>query len=89
MILRNHVFAITGFLALAATGHAAGAPSLALSDVNSILGQAAQAATIYSPNSVIAVTDREGFVLGVYGVAGPPSATQTANAIAKAGRPRS
>ncbi|HEV3271661.1 MAG TPA: heme-binding protein [Candidatus Methylacidiphilales bacterium] len=81
----NHLFAITAFLALASAGHAFGAPSLALGDVNTILGQAAQAAATYSPNSVIAVTDREGFVLGVYGVSGPPTATQTANAIAKAG----
>ena len=56
-----------------------------MADVNTVLGQAAQAAAIYSPNSVIAVTDREGFVLGVYGVSGAPTATQTANAIAKAG----
>jgi uncharacterized protein GlcG (DUF336 family) len=84
MILRNYWLAIGVFAALAGTGHAA-PPSLTLSDVNAVLGQAAQAATIYSPKSVIAVTDREGFVLGVYGVAGAPSATQTANAIAKAG----
>ena len=63
----------------------AAAPSLTAADVRQVLGAAAQGATIYSPRAVIAVTDREGFVLGVYGVSGAPTATQTANAIAKAG----
>lgn len=75
---------ILGLFAFAGIGRAA-TPTLTLTDVQTILGQGAQAALIYSPNSVIAITDREGFVLGVYGVSGPPTATQTANAIAKAG----
>jgi uncharacterized protein GlcG (DUF336 family) len=87
MISRSHWFAITAILALASAGHTIAAPpTLTMADVNTIIGQAAQAAAVLSPNSVIAVTDREGFVLGVYGVSGPPaSAQQIANAIAKAG----
>ena len=72
MISRNNGLALLAFLVLTATGRAA-APTLTVADVNKILGQAAKAAMVYSPSSVIAVTDREGFVLGVYGVSGQPS----------------
>jgi uncharacterized protein GlcG (DUF336 family) len=61
------------------------APILTVLDVETILQQGAAGAAAYSPNSVIAVTDREGFVLGVYGVSGPPTETQAVNAIDKAG----
>ena len=43
-------------------------------------------ATTISPNSVIAVTDREGFVLGVWNVrGGQPTASEIAIAVSKAG----
>src|SRR5262249_17992551 len=48
--------------------------------------QAASRAAVISPNSVIAVTDREGFVLGVWNVAGgEPSPEQIATCVSKAG----
>ncbi len=63
---------------------------LALADVQQIIAQAASRAQIISPNSVIAVTDREGYVLGVWSVNGAAPATPAftdliANAIARAG----
>lgn len=87
MSVRSHLSISAGLVLLVAAASSARAagPALTVADVNTVIGQAAQAAIIYSPQAVIAVTDREGFVLGVYGVAGPPTATQTANAIAKAG----
>ncbi len=55
-------------------------------DVTNVLAQAVSRAAIVSPASVIAVVDREGFVLGVWSVNGAvPAAANTANAIAKAG----
>ena len=55
-------------------------------DVQRIITQATSRATAISPNSVIAVTDREGFVLGVWNVrGGQPTANETAIAISKAG----
>jgi uncharacterized protein GlcG (DUF336 family) len=84
MSSRSHVSALAGLLAFASIGHAA-TPALTAADVTAVIGQAAQAGIVYSPRCVIAVTDREGFVLGVYGVAVAPTATQAANAIAKAG----
>jgi uncharacterized protein GlcG (DUF336 family) len=86
-ILRNSWLVLGMLAALIGPGHAA-PPSLSSADVLKILGRGAQAALTYSPTCVIAVTDREGFVLAVYGVSGPPTAAQkqqVANAIAKAG----
>ena len=55
-------------------------------DVTNVLAQAVSRAAVISPASVIAVVDREGFVLGVWSVNGlVPAGTNTANAIAKAG----
>ena len=63
---------------------------LTLADVQQVIAQAATRANQISTNSVIAVTDREGYVLGVWSVNGTTPATSdftnlVANAIAKAG----
>lgn len=58
---------------------------MSATEVQTVIAQAASVATILSPGSVIAVSDREGHVLGVWSILpNPPSAT-VANAIAKAG----
>ena len=55
-------------------------------DVQTIINRAVTRATQISPNSVIAVTDREGYVLGIWNTAGgEPTPTQIANAVSKAG----
>ena len=55
-------------------------------DVTTVLAQAVSRAAVVSPASVVAVVDREGFVLGVWSVSGAvPAADIQANAIAKAG----
>ena len=63
---------------------------LTLADVQQVIAQAATRASQVSTNSVLAVTDREGYVLGVWSVNGATPATATftnlaADAIAKAG----
>jgi uncharacterized protein GlcG (DUF336 family) len=59
---------------------------LSLSDVQQVIAQAATRAHRISTNSIIAVTDREGYVLGVWTVHGAtPPIDVLANAIAKAG----
>ena len=59
---------------------------LTATDVQLIIKQAATRAQEISPNSVIAVTDREGFVLGVWNVGGgEPSKEQVATCVSKAG----
>ncbi|NBV22162.1 MAG: hypothetical protein EBS05_09625 [Proteobacteria bacterium] len=59
---------------------------LALADVTAVLAQAVSRAAVVSPAGVVAVVDREGFVLGVWSVNGlAPSSDNLANAIAKAG----
>jgi len=64
--------------------------NMSLTDVETVIAQAVSRATQISPRSVIAVVDREGFVLGVWNVrsANGTSVTFTnlvANAITKAG----
>ncbi|HEX7862741.1 MAG TPA: heme-binding protein [Verrucomicrobiae bacterium] len=54
-------------------------------DVQTAISQAASVARTFSPRSVIAVTDREGFLLGVWTLQTNPSPATVANAIAKAG----
>jgi len=81
--------ALTFTLALLAAALPATA-QLALADVQQVIAQAATRANQISTNSVIAVTDREGYVLGVWSVNGTTPATTAftdlvANAIAKAG----
>ncbi|HTE91513.1 MAG TPA: heme-binding protein [Terriglobales bacterium] len=59
---------------------------LSAADVQSIIGRAVTRALSISPNSVIAVTDREGYVLGVWNVhGGEPTPPQIATAVSKAG----
>ncbi len=59
---------------------------LTASDVDLIIKQAATRASEISPASVIAVTDREGFVLGIWNVGGgEPTPEQIATAVSKAG----
>src|SRR3979409_635421 len=55
-------------------------------DVQTIVNQAVTRAIQISPNSVIAVTDREGNVLAVWSVNGtPPSALDISSCVSKAG----
>lgn len=63
-----------------------GADPLTIADVQTIVGHAVTRAAKISPNSVIAVTDREGYVLGVWVMRGG-SATpdEIATAVSKAG----
>src|SRR5262249_15624863 len=62
------------------------AAQLTAADVQKVIGQAVTRAVSISPNSVIAVTDREGYVLGVWNVSGgEPSKPQIATAVSKAG----
>src|SRR5438105_8668988 len=59
---------------------------LSAADVQTIIGHAVTRAVSISPNSVIAVTDREGYVLGVWNVrGGEPTKEQIATAVSKAG----
>ena len=59
---------------------------MTLAEVNTVLAQAVSRAAVVAPNAVVAVVDREGFVLGVWSVNGAaPAAAIQANAIAKAG----
>ncbi|MEP6809151.1 MAG: heme-binding protein, partial [Chthoniobacterales bacterium] len=59
---------------------------LTATDVQSIINQATRRANRLAPNSVIAVTDREGYVLGVWVVrGGEPTALEVATAVGKAG----
>src|SRR5437764_2671895 len=59
---------------------------LTAADVQTVINQAVTRAVNISPNSVIAVTDREGYVLGVWVVrGGPASPGEIATAVSKAG----
>ena len=63
---------------------------LTVANVTAVLAQSISRAALVSPNAVIAVVDREGYVLGVWSVNGTTPATvdftnQVAHAIAKAG----
>lgn len=59
---------------------------MTLAEVTTVLAQAVSRAAVVAPNAVVAVVDREGFVLGVWSVNGAaPAADIQANAIAKAG----
>jgi uncharacterized protein GlcG (DUF336 family) len=65
---------------------AAGEAQLTATDVQLIISQAITRAVQISPNSVIAVTDREGDVLGVWNVrGGEPSNDEIASCVSKAG----
>src|SRR5688572_8020415 len=54
-------------------------------EVRTVIQQAASLSVNLSPNAVIAVADREGFVLGIWSVINNPPAGVVANALAKAG----
>jgi uncharacterized protein GlcG (DUF336 family) len=59
---------------------------LTAADVQTVINQAVTRALQISPNSVIAVTDREGDVLGVWNVrGGQPTADEIASCVSKAG----
>jgi uncharacterized protein GlcG (DUF336 family) len=59
---------------------------LTVVDVQNIINQAVTRAVQISPNSVIAVTDREGDVLGVWSVNGtPPTMLEISSCVSKAG----
>jgi len=59
---------------------------MTLADVQTVLAQAATRAAAISTNSVIAVVDREGFVLGAWSLAGgTPPALDVLDAVTKAG----
>lgn len=65
---------------------AAAKAQLTALDVQSIINQAVTRAVQISPNSVIAVTDREGDVLGVWSVNGtPPTMLEISSCVSKAG----
>jgi len=91
MISRNNWLAIGMIAVLAVAGQGrAVAQTLTLADVNTIVAQAAQAAIAYGDTkAVISVSDREGYILAVYGVNGAPTLATTGlaevNAIDKAG----
>jgi len=76
----------TGLIcALTVTGRAA-TPTLTQADVNTVIAQGVAAATKYKDHCVIAVSDREGYILGVYDdSAGKGNALTQVNAIDKAG----
>ena len=59
---------------------------LTAADVQTVINQAVTRALQISPNSVIAVTDREGDVLGVWNVrGGEPTTDEIASCVSKAG----
>ncbi len=58
---------------------------LTVADVTQIIQQCIPLANGIDPNAVIAVTDREGVVLAVYGVNHVPVAAEIADAVSKAG----
>jgi uncharacterized protein GlcG (DUF336 family) len=85
MISRIYWVAWVIVVFLSATGQGNAAPTLTVADVTTIIQQAVEA-TPAGVNAVVSVSDREGFILAVYGVNGPPTGTLTEiNAIDKAG----
>src|SRR3982751_1576377 len=69
-----------------AAGAATALAQLTIGDVQTVINQAVTRAVNISPNSVIAVTDREGYVLGVWVVAGGVATQgELATAVSKAG----
>ena len=80
--LRVRFFAAAGLLLWPLLAQA----QLTALDVQTIVNQATTRALQISPNSVIAVTDREGDVLAVWSVNGtPPSALDISSCVSKAG----
>jgi uncharacterized protein GlcG (DUF336 family) len=90
MTLRAYLSAMTAFLVWALAALSGQAQTLSSADVTTIIGQAAKAASTFGVNCVVAVSDREGYILAVYsaradGVVGPPGGLTEINAIDKAG----
>src|SRR3954465_2278840 len=76
---------VLAFVALMSSMLAAHA-QLPVDEVQRVINQAVKRANKIAPNSVIAVTDREGYVLGVWNVGGgEPGALEIAVAVGKAG----
>ena len=75
---------LIGFLVLV-TGARVQAESLTTNDLKQIIAQAVSVATNKYPHAVMAITDREGFVLVVWDVSGGASDGDVGSAIAKAG----
>ena len=75
---------LTAFLLARISSYGQG---LTATDVRAVIAQAVQESIIVSPARVIAVVDREGFVLGVWDVNGgaQPSASDVARAVSTAG----
>ena len=81
-VLRRLFFLLAISLALASPARA----QLTAADVQSVIDQATRRANRLAPNSVIAVTDREGYVLAVWVVrGGEPTAMEVATSVGKAG----
>src|SRR6478735_5584954 len=73
---------LAAFCCLASSARA----QLTAADVQQVINQAARRASRIAPHSVIAVTNREGYVLGVWNVSGgQPSVLEIGAAVSKAG----
>ena len=82
MHARTSIFLIAALLLWPALAEA----QLTAADVQTVINQAVTRALQISPNSVIAVTDREGNVLGVWTVrGGEPTAEEISSCVSKAG----
>src|SRR6188508_3412308 len=73
------------FLLIALTLRPAARAQMTSNEVRTVISHAASLSVNLSPNAVIAVADREGFVLGVWSLNPNPASSLVANAIAKAG----
>jgi uncharacterized protein GlcG (DUF336 family) len=82
---RMRLRGMSWMIALLGVTHSVGA-QLTAADVQKVINQAVTRAVSISGSSVIAVTDREGYVLGVWNVrGGEPTDEQVATAVSKAG----
>src|SRR4051812_26848654 len=80
--MRRCVFGLASLLVSIAFADA----QLTADDVQRVIHQAARRANKIAPNSVIAVSNREGYVLGVWVVrGGEPTALEVATSVGKAG----
>lgn len=78
--------ALLSLIAALLLGPSIAQAQLTAADVQTIINQAVTRALQISPNSVIAVTDREGDVLGVWNVrGGEPTQDEIASCVSKAG----
>ena len=71
--------------ALAALGAGSAGAQMTSVEVARVIAQAVSRAQQIAPTAVIAVSDREGFILGVWSVNGAPDANDVLDAITKAG----